>query len=63
MGKDDSIQVRIDGEKKKFFIEKCESMGRNHADVLRELIDAFGEGRLKITPTTGQKKAMEEYYD
>ena len=61
--KDSVITIRIEGAKKKFFMGKCEDVSRDHADVLRELIDAFGEGRIKITPTTGQKKAMEVYRD
>lgn len=62
MGKDEALNVRIDKSDKDAFMKKCEKVGRNYSDVVREMITAFNEGRLKITQTEEQKK-MEEYYD
>ena len=60
MSKDGVLYVRISDEELERFKKKCDF---KHADVVREIVTAFNEGRLKIQRTKEQKKAMEEYYD
>ena len=59
---DDSLNVRCNKESKRKFIEKCRDMGRDHPDMIRELVDAFIDGRVKIQPTNEQQKLSEEIY-
>lgn len=61
MAKDDVLYVRISTVDLEAFKKKCVSMDREHPDVAREMITAFTEGRLKITPTDGQKLNEEMY--
>lgn len=47
---DDKLNMRINGEVKKQFVEHCEiGLNRPWAEVLREMITALTEGRLHIT--------------
>ena len=62
MAKESLLNVRM-GSDLDTFKKKCELIGREHYDVVREMITAFNEGRLKIQQTDEQKKGMEEYYD
>jgi hypothetical protein len=40
-----------------------EQYGVKPADMLRELIAAFNEGRITIKPSEGQEKLFSELYD
>ena len=39
---------------------KSDLLGRNHANVVREFIEAFVEDRLTITPTQQQKELYDD---
>lgn len=43
------IDLRISEEDKKTFIERCKKYDRPWPDMLREMIDAFNNGKLTIT--------------
>lgn len=47
---DDRMTVRISKGAKSAFVKKCAKHKRDANGVLREMIDAFNEGRLKIIP-------------
>jgi hypothetical protein len=48
--KNDVIYVRTTQEGKRAFVERAERNGRSVSDVLRELVTAWGEGRVTIQP-------------
>lgn len=51
------MTVRMDKEAFEAFKRHCaEQLKRRHSDVVRELITATTEGRVKITPTDFQKE-------
>lgn len=58
---DDRMTIRIAKGSKKTFTKKCVKHKREATDVLREMIDAFNEGRLRITPPKDHKPL--EIYD
>ena len=62
MSLDEVMNYRVDSEKKKLFIKKCNALGRSYQDVQREIVDAFNDNRLTITPTKAQKAQMNEVY-
>jgi len=59
---DFTFTTRCDSKKLKRFREWCSTGGKEYQDVLREVIDAGPEDRLKITPEEGQKKTLQELY-
>ncbi len=63
MAKDETLNVRINSTEKADFMKKCSNMGEEYYDILREMVTAFNEGRLKITPTDGQKQLNQELYN
>ncbi len=62
MAKDGILFVRVEEDSLETFKVKCKSLGE-YSDVIRDIITAFNEGRLKIKPTDGQKKLNEELYN
>lgn len=48
--KDDVIYVRTSPKVKATFSARAERNGRTVSDVLRELVQAWGEGRVTIHP-------------
>ena len=60
---DEYLAVRVGKKALRDFKRNCKNLNRNYTDVIRELIDASNEGRLKITPTEAQKKSQEELYN
>ena len=56
---DGRIQMRLPSEDILAFGKRCTKMNRPYQDVLREMIVAFNEGRLTITPTP----ELKELYD
>jgi len=48
--KTDVIYVRAAPEAKAAFVARAERNGRSVSDVLRELVTAWGEGRVTIQP-------------
>jgi len=63
MAKNDTLNVRVNATDKKAFEDKCSSIGREYYDVVREMVTAFNEGRLRIKPTDGQKQLNKELYN
>lgn len=63
MSKDDALNVRINKDDKEAFLSKCKSLNRPYYDMIREMITAFNEGRLKIQVTEEQAKSNKELYD
>ncbi len=57
------VHVRVPDEHIDKFREMCKSdYGRHAHDMIRELIQAFTENRLKIIPTDEQKKERRTLY-
>lgn len=55
--------IRIPEEDLKTFKEVCsEKFHVDHNDMIRELIVATNEGRIKITPSKGQTNQIKELY-
>jgi len=48
-----TIHIKIDARLKKAFDDKASKLGKS-TDMIRTLIQAFVEGRVKIEPTTEQ---------
>ncbi len=59
MAKDGVLYVRAEEDELDKFKVKCKPLG-GFSDVVRDIITAFNEGRLRIKPTDGQKKLNEE---
>lgn len=55
------LSQRIDAGTKEKFDKKCDAINRKPAEVVRELLKAFAEDRIKITPDSETKAAMELY--
>ncbi len=54
---DGSINMRISAKSLETFQSKCIAMGRpGYHTVIREMMEAFNEGRLTITPTKEHKE-------
>lgn len=51
--------VRVDKQKRQAFRDKATRYG-SPSEVLRELVDAFIEGRIKITPPVNRKEKLYE---
>lgn len=54
------INVRTDLDLQMRFEKKCADMKRSKHAVVKELIEAFAEGRLKIAPTDTQKEVYQQ---
>ena len=48
---DSQIHMRIKKRSMTRFKKRCKSLGRSHQDVIREMVEAFGDKRLTIKPT------------
>lgn len=59
---DERLDMRINGAELEIFKKKALRVtGKPHQMLLRELITAFNDGRLRITPTEEQKQLGELY--
>ena len=57
------VHVRVPDEHIEKFRDMCKSdYDRDANDMIRELIHAFTEGRVKITPSDSQKRERGELY-
>ena len=57
-----NTSIAVSNESWRAFKVKCKSFDIRPTDQLRELITAFTDGRIKITPTDEQI-AREKHYD
>lgn len=57
------LQVRVSKKDFDVFEQKCRR-GYNvkHTDMIRDIVTAFNEGRLKIKPSENEKNFMEDIY-
>lgn len=51
-----SLNVRAETKSLNTFKRKCRAIGKTHSDVIRDMIYAFNEGRLRIELTDKQKE-------
>ena len=59
---DCTIAYRAASSVRDAFNERSITLGREPADMHRELVKAFGDGRITITPTAVQDAANQELY-
>jgi len=63
-GLDGNLRLRVDQKELNIFIEKAHrSTGKPYQLLLREIMTAFNDGRLRIIPTPDQKEALGELYN
>lgn len=60
---DDTLNVRINRSDKLDFVEKSAQVGKLYPHLMREIITAFIDGRLRIIPTEDQKTSLGELYN
>ncbi len=58
---DDVLTVRINSKTKEDFKTKAGTLNRGYQVLLREIVDAFNNDRVRIIPTDEQKKGLEIY--
>lgn len=58
-----NLNIRVTPDLKQRFSERCAEHGREWYDVVREFMEAYTDGRVTITPTEAQLKAMKETYN
>lgn len=59
MALDTHINLRMSEEDVKRFDKRCDEISKPRYQVLRDLIIAFNEDRVRIQPTKQQLKSME----
>jgi hypothetical protein len=59
---DTSINVRCNLEELDKFKEWCRQASKPYQDIIREAMQAGPDGRLHITPSKGQKQALNNLY-
>ena len=57
-----AVHFRINEADLKQFRETARKFEREPNDVIRELMKAYGEGRIQITPTTTQQQERSVVY-
>lgn len=57
------IGCRATAEQKRKFNTRCDALRRTPSDVLKEIIDAFNDGRLRIRPSRKQQEAKDDLYE
>lgn len=60
---DDRLDFRVNSDDKSAFMSKCSDMGASPQSLLREMVQAVNEGRLKIKVTEQQLNNKQEIYD
>ena len=62
-GLDGDLRMRISAQELEIFKKKSERVtGKPYQLLLREIVTAFNDGRLRITPTEAQKSQLGEFY-
>jgi hypothetical protein len=59
---DRPINLRVNGEKFKVFEKWCEDSETTTPDILREVIEAIPEGRVKIQKSEIKNQKLKELY-
>lgn len=60
---DGILSVKVDKEEMNIFTLKCARMKKDVPDMVREMLTAFNDGRLRIVPTEDQKQQLGELYE
>ena len=55
---DDHIGLRINHVVKGDFLLKCGKLKKDHAEMIRNMISAFNDGRLTIKPTEEEQELL-----
>jgi metal-responsive CopG/Arc/MetJ family transcriptional regulator len=56
------VSVRMTEAKVKAFEDRCKLYDKSRSEMLKEMVNAFLEGRLKINLKNSTKEANEELY-
>lgn len=60
----DDLRLRINADAKNTFIEKSKKItGLDYQIFIRQMVDAFNDGRLRIIPTEEQKEQQAKLGD
>lgn len=59
---DDRLAMRINSKDKQTFQKKCDKAGRQYQEILREVIVAFNENRLRIKVPKSKQQPMGDLY-
>ena len=59
----DRLDIRINDGDKQDFIDRCVELKRQPQSLLREMVVALNERRLRIQVTDDQLKSQQELYD
>lgn len=59
----DRLDIRINYEDKQDFIDRCAELKRQPQSLLREMVVALNERRLRIHVSDDQLKSQQELYD
>ena len=59
----DRLDIRINDEDKQDFIDRCAELKRQPQSLLREMVVALNERRLRIRVSNDQLKSQQELYD
>lgn len=59
----DRLDIRINDSDKQDFIDRCAELKRQPQSLLREMVVALNERRLRIRVTDDQLKSQQELYD
>ena len=57
-----NLSVMVDKIELNKFKNKSNSAGKPYQVMVREIITAFNDDRLKIVPTDGQKESLKKIY-
>jgi len=58
---DTSLNTRLSLEDRLEFEKRCRNIGKTPSTLIREVVVAFNEDRLRIKPTEAQQKTKELY--
>lgn len=62
MALEERINIRVSSDTLDLFKKKCEPI-RPYQDMIREMMEAFNEGRMKIKLSDNQRKNVGELYE